>query len=104
MNRIRLSAWSAAAALVLGAFATTAAGATSRCERPNLPGELMACAKAKESPEALGQFIHRTRMIYSLYFWDYISEADLDKRAAQRQAQSETSRIAATGEIVASTK
>lgn len=103
MNRIRLSAWSAATALVLGTFATTAV-ATSRCERPSLPGERMACAKAQESSEALGQFIHRTRMIYSLYFWDYVSEADLDKRATQRQAQSETSHVAATGEIVASTK
>jgi hypothetical protein len=102
MNRIRLSAWSAAAALVLGT--TTAAVATPRCEPPNLPGERMACEKAKESPESLRRFIERTQSIYSLYFWDYMSEADLNKRAAQRQAQSETSRAAASGEIVASTK
>jgi hypothetical protein len=104
MNRIRQSAWSSAAALVLGVLVTTAAGATPRCETPNLPGERMACAKAKESPESLRRFIERTQAIYSLYFWDYMSEADLDKRAAQRQAQSETPRVAATAEIVASTK
>lgn len=104
MNRIRLSAWSAAAALVLGTFYATAAVATPRCEPPNLPGERMACEKAKESPESLRRFIERTQSVYSLYFWDYMSEADLDKRAAQRQAQSETSRVAASGEIVASTK
>lgn len=103
MNRIRSSAWSAATALVLG-VATTAAVATPRCEPPNLPGERMACEKAKESPESLRRFIERTQSVYSLYFWDYMSEADLDKRAAQRQARSEASRVAATGEIVASTR
>jgi hypothetical protein len=103
MNRIRLSAWSAAAALVLG-VATTASVAAPRCEPPNLPGERMACEKAKESPESLRRFIERTQSVYSLYFWDYMSEADLDKRAAQRQAQSEASGVVATGEIVASTK
>lgn len=104
MNRIRLNAWSSAAALVLGTFATTAAVATPRCEPPNLPGERMACEKARESPESLRRFIERTQSIYSLYFWDYMSEADLDKRTAQRQTESETPRVAATGEIVASTK
>lgn len=104
MNRTRLSAWSSAAALVLGALATTAAVATPRCETPNLPGERVACAKARESSEALGQFIHRTRMIYSLYFWDYVSEADMYTRATKRQAQSETPHVAATAEIVASRK
>jgi hypothetical protein len=104
MNRTRLSAWSSAAALVLGSLAATAAVAATRCESPNLPGERMACAKAKESPDALRMFIYRTRAIYSLYFWDYMSEGELVKNTAQRQAQAETSRVATTGQTVASTK
>lgn len=96
MNRNRISAWSAAA-VVAASLVSTAAVAQARCATPELPGERMACEKAQQGPEELRRFINRTRMIYLLQFSDYMSDADLDKRAAQRQAQAtDTTRVAST--------
>jgi hypothetical protein len=96
MNRNRISAWSAAA-VVAASLVSTAAVAQTRCATPELPGERMACEKAQQGPTELRRFIERTRMIYLLQFSDYMSDAELDKRAAQRQAQAtDTTRVAST--------
>lgn len=95
MNRIRLSMWSSAAAVVAASLVSTAAVAQTRCATPELPGERMACEKAKQGPDELRRFIERTRMIYLLQFSDYISDADAAKRTAQ-QPQAEATRLAST--------
>jgi hypothetical protein len=82
MNRI--SAWSSAA-LVAASLVSTAAVAQTRCATPELPGERMACEKAKQGPVELRRFIERTRMIYLLQFSDYMSDEELNRRMALRQ-------------------
>ena len=48
------------------------ARAEYRCDKPQNFIDAKACAKAKEGPRALAQFIQRTRMIYGLYLGDYL--------------------------------
>jgi hypothetical protein len=100
MNRTRRSLWPSAAALIIGSLLATTAFAQTRCATPDLPGERMACLKAKESPDALRRFIDRTQSIYGLLFYDYISQADLNKRVAQRQPQAAPVAV----EVAATTK
>lgn len=87
MNSPRFNSWSRVPALILLALTASAAQATARCETPTHPVDRVACAKAKESPEALRRYIQRTQPIYMLYFWDYMSEADLERYHARRQTQ-----------------
>lgn len=97
MNRIRISASSSAAVLLAASLVSTAALAQTRCATPELPGERMACEKAKQGPDELRRFIERTRMIYLLQFSDYISDTDYAKRTAQQQPQAaDTTRLAST--------
>ena len=42
---------------------------------PNTP-ENRAREAAKQGPEALRHFMHRTRMIYNLYFFDFVQHDD----------------------------
>lgn len=86
MNPTRLNPWSLVAAMAPAALIASTALATPRCEAPTFPYDRIACEKAKVSPEALRRYIDRTRSVYMLYFWDYMSESDLDKYHAQRQA------------------
>ena len=65
--------------IVSNAFATT-----KRCQAPGSIADRVACEKAKESPEALRRFVARTQSIYGLYYWDYMSAADLDRHYARR--------------------
>jgi|SRR5882672_927078 len=57
--------------LVLGCAGTTSVQAEYRCDDPQGVVDRRACDKAKEGPAALRLFIHRTRAIYGLYFYDY---------------------------------
>jgi hypothetical protein len=84
----RIRAALAVAGLAASTLAASNALAASRCDAPQLRVDRIACAKAAEGPDALRQFVHRTRMIYSLYFWDYMSEGDLDRINARTAAQS----------------
>jgi len=70
-------------ALTLAGMATmvTDARAEYRCDKPQGWVDARACAKAKEGPDVLRQYIHRTRMIYGLYFWDYVRPRDDERRA-----------------------
>jgi hypothetical protein len=83
-NRIAFPA--RAPALIMATLTVAAAQATPRCDNPTFPVDRVACAKAKDSPEALRRFIERTQSIHMLYFWDYMSEADLERHHARRQA------------------
>ena len=44
----------------------------------------VACEKAKEGPSALRQYIQRIRVIESLYFSDYVNEAQARCLGAKR--------------------
>jgi hypothetical protein len=65
--------------------------ATPRCEAPSAPVDRIACAKAKESPDALRRYIARTQSIHALYFWDYMSEDELNAYHAQMARQKQPS-------------
>lgn len=56
------------------ALVSTQARAEFKCDAPS-GFDRVACEKAKESPQALRQYIQRMRGIESLYFPDYVSEA-----------------------------
>jgi hypothetical protein len=58
-------------ALLLAGLAELSSAAVD-CRAPGSSIDRRACAKAAEGPEALRRFIERTRMIYGLYYWDYM--------------------------------
>lgn len=58
------------------AIASTSSFAEYKCDRPQGMIDQRACAMAAQGPDALRQFIHRTRMIYGLYIWDYALPED----------------------------
>jgi hypothetical protein len=85
---MRMSKQSSRIPFAIAAFAMLA-GATARaeyrCDARALPEEKRACELVKQGPEALRMFIDRTRGIYGLYFYDYVTEADFDRwHAASR--------------------
>lgn len=90
VNRIdsaaRIRGLLAVAGLAASTLVASNALAASRCDAPLLRVDRIACAKAAEGPDALRQFVHRTRMIYGLYFWDYMSDGDLDRFNARTAA------------------
>jgi hypothetical protein len=61
----------ASAVAAVLAIASTSSFAEYKCDRPQSMVDQRACAKAAQGPDALRQFIYRTRMIYGLYIWDY---------------------------------
>ena len=69
------------------ALVSTQARAEFKCDSPSRHFDRAACEKAKESPSALRQYIQRIRGIDSLYFPDYVSEAQ-----AAAWAQNESNR------------
>ena len=86
MNRLKAIG---SALLLVPAFAlvSTQARAEFKCDAPSVRLDRVACEKAKESPSALRRYIERMRMIDSLYFPDYVNEAQ-----AAAWAQNESSR------------
>jgi hypothetical protein len=73
----------ATATLMSSLFLSPVADATPRCESPLTSFDRTACAKAKESPEALRRYIERTSSIHHLNFSDYMSEAELEQHRAR---------------------
>ena len=67
------------AAAVFGAVLTTAAVAHTnyKCNDPRTPIDRRACEAAKQGPDALRRFIERMRVIESLDFYDYMTDAQL---------------------------
>jgi hypothetical protein len=86
MNANRFALLARASALILTTLTAAGAQATPRCDNPVFAVDRVACEKAKESPEALRRFIARTQSIHMLYFWDYMSESELDRHHARQQA------------------
>lgn len=72
------------------ALASMQARAEFKCDAPPTRIDRVACEKAKESPQALRQYIQRIRVIESLQFSDYVSEAQ-----ARAWLQAESDRAAA---------
>lgn len=74
------------------ALVSTQARAEFKCHSPPERFDRVACEKAKEGPQALRRYIERIRMIESLEFSDYVSEAqarawlqaDSDRAAAKK--------------------
>jgi hypothetical protein len=64
---------------VFGAVLTTAAVAHTnyKCNDPRTPIDRRACEAAKQGPDALRRFIERMRVIESLDFYDYMTDAQL---------------------------
>jgi len=72
------------------ALVSTQARAEFKCDSPASRIHRVACEKAAESPQALAQYIQRIRVIESLYFPDYVNEAQ-----ALAWAQNEPHRVSA---------
>jgi len=74
------------------ALIATQAHAEFKCDAPGAHVDRVACEKAKEGPQALRRYIERIRVIESLEFSDYVSEAqarawlqaDSDRAAAKK--------------------
>jgi hypothetical protein len=73
MTRFRNRAALALAVLTMTGFAH----AEYRCDAPPTPLDRRACEKAKEGPQALRRFVEAQRPLHSLYFFDYMTEAQL---------------------------
>ena len=58
------------------AFTATAVRAEHRCDTPTGVIDPRACAKAAEGPDALRNFVLRTRTIWNLYYWDYARDGE----------------------------
>ena len=64
------------------------AHAEYRCKAPPTPEDKVACDLAKlDRPDDLRLFIDRTSPIYGLYFYDYVSQQDVDRWDSVREHQ-----------------
>ena len=79
----------ALACLALG-LASSGAAAAKRCDSPAGRAELEACAKAKESADALRWYIQRTRALHGLHYWDFAPTQSQLKAAEQARAAQAT--------------
>ena len=81
-------------AMAAGVSAT--ARAEYRCGASALQEDRRACELAqRDSPDALRQFIDRTRGIYALYFYDYVTDADADRwETARRDEKAPSTAVA----------
>jgi hypothetical protein len=82
------------------ALISTQAHAEFKCDAPGAHIDRVACEKAKESPQALRRYIERVRMIESLVFSDYVTEAQArawlqadSDRAAAKKASVQTAKL-----------
>jgi hypothetical protein len=94
---MRTSKQSSRIPFAIAAFATlvsATARAEYRCDARALPEEKRACELVKQGPDALRMFIDRTRGIYGLYFYDYVTEADWNRWDTARQAGEAPSKVA----------
>ncbi len=73
----------AATLVAANALLASSGFAATRCAAPADHVDRAACAKAKESPDALRHYVERTQALYQLYFWDYITPEDVDRYHAQ---------------------
>ncbi len=97
MNRINTIAIRSIAAALFGAVLSSAAIASSnyKCDEPRTPIDRRACDAAAQGPEALRRFIERMRVIESLEFSDYMTDAQL---LAWRDAKEPTRTVRANAD------
>jgi hypothetical protein len=69
------------------------ARAEYRCDAPALPEEKRACELVKQGPDVLRRFIERTRSIYELYFYDYVTQKDFARWDATRRIDETRSNV-----------
>jgi len=77
MDKPSFTALCSTALLVGAALFAPIAQAEYRCDPPRSQIDRRACEIAKQGPDALRQFIQRTRVIENLYFFDYVNEERL---------------------------
>jgi hypothetical protein len=76
------------AVATLAACVSMGAHAEFRCNLPPAPEDKRACELARiDRPDELRLFIQRTRSIYGLYFYDYVTEADVNRWYAPRRSE-----------------
>lgn len=85
--------------IAVAAFAacvSMGAHAEFRCAVPPTPEDKRACQLARvDRPDELRLFIQRTSPIYGLYFYDYVTEADVNRwYVAQRSDEARLSTTA----------
>jgi hypothetical protein len=82
IRRISFAVAAVAASVSMGAHAE------HRCKAPPTPEDERACELARmDRPDELRLFIQRTSSIYGLYFFDYVTEADVNHRDVARQSE-----------------
>src|SRR5262245_46501741 len=90
------------AVLFTALMVATSANAEYRCDSDSARIDRLACAAAKEGPEALRHYIQRMRPIEPLYFPDYVNEATElaweQTRERARQAAKASSQNMTSGE------
>ena len=86
------------------ALVSAQARAEYKCNQPQVTFDRAACEKAKESPDALRQYIQRIRGIVSLQFSDYVDKAqeqawalDASNRAPAKRASVQSTEFLPTG-------
>ncbi|MGE5337289.1 MAG: hypothetical protein ACM3PU_05645 [Gemmatimonadota bacterium] len=94
MKRFLTQIGATTALLASATLIPTVALAQNRCDHPSGMIDKRACAKAAEGPDALRSFVSRTRMIWSLYYWDY---APRDEPTAATKTAPEAAPQAAGG-------
>lgn len=62
--------------LVAASFAPAGVLAQHKCDNPTMEIDKRACAKAAEGPDALRNFVTRTRMIWHLDMQDYVRQEE----------------------------
>ena len=78
MKRFNANAFRFAAAALFGAtLSTTGVAGEYKCNRPHTSIDQRACDAAAQGPDALRRFIQRMRVIESLSFSDYMTDAQL---------------------------
>jgi hypothetical protein len=81
------------AVTALAAAVSMDAHAGYRCAAPPMPQDKRACELARvDRPDELRLFIQRTSPIHGLYFYDYVTEVDVNRwYVAQRREEARLS-------------
>ena len=76
---------------VIGIAFAMSANAEYRCTDPQTPQDKTACDLVKQDrPDDLRLFIERTAPIYGLYFYDYVTQKDIDRWDLAREQTKQT--------------
>jgi hypothetical protein len=94
MRTSKHSSWIPFAIAAFATIVSATARAEYRCNAQALPEEKRACELVKQGPDVLRMFIDRTRAIYGLYFYDYVTDADWDRWDAARLTGEARSKVA----------